>query len=239
MMFQHLFYDIRFGFKQLRKSPTFTIAAALTLALGIGANATIFSWLNSVVLNPLPRVDADRLVSVRWRSPEGNGTSYSWPDYLDMRQRVKSFESLSVGAMAAVSLGEGTRPERIWGMLVSADYFRTMGLQPSIGRAFLPEEDENPGGHPVTVISHHLWQTKFGGDRGIVGRQIRLNNRAFTVVGVTPEGFQGSIVGLAFDLYLPASMCEAVGGTAALLTQRGTHWLGGQGRLKPGVDMRR
>jgi predicted permease len=138
--------------------------------------------------------------------------------------------------MGAVGLGEGTQPERIWGMLVSAGYFTTLRVTPILGRGFLPDEDEDPGGHAVTVISHHLWQTKFGGDLNIVGRRILLNNRAFTVVGVTPEEFQGSILGLTFELYLPATMREAVWGSAAALTQRGSHWLLGQARLKPGVD---
>jgi len=237
-MFGALLDDLRFGFRQLRKSPAFTLTAALTLALGIGANATIFSWLNSVILNPLPCVDSRDLVSVRWQTPEGHGSSFSWLDYLDMKRRTTSMESLTVGTMTPLSLGEVTQPDRIWGMLVSSNYFGTLGVQPVRGRAFLPEEDDNPGGHAVAVISHQLWQGKFGGDRRILGRTIRLNNRDFTVVGVVPEGFQGSILGLTFDLYVPASMAEAISGETGLLSNRGTHWLLGHARLKPGTDGR-
>ena len=120
-------------------------------------------------------------------------------------------------------------------MLVSSDYFRTLGIQPAAGRFFQPDEDENPGGHPVAVLSNHLWQTRFAGDSKMVGRQIRLNNRNFTVVGIAPEGFQGSILGLGFELYLPATMRETVYGSGGMM-QRGNHWLGGHARLAPGAN---
>jgi predicted permease len=237
-MFGALFDDARFGIRQLRKSPAFTLTAVLTLALGIGANATIFSWLNSVILNPLPRVDSRDLVSVRWRTPEGHGSAFSWPDYLDMKGRARTVESLTAGTMAPFSLGENTQPERVWGLFVASNYFSTLGVKPVRGRAFLPEEDNNPGGHPVTLISYHLWQDRFGGDPGIVGRRIRLNNRDFSVVGVAPPGFQGSILGLTFDLYVPVSMVEAISGDVGLLSNRSTHWLLGHARLRPGTDRR-
>jgi hypothetical protein len=124
-------------------------------------------------------------------------------------------------------------------MLVSANYFGMLGVKPALGRTFLPEEDENPGGHAVVVLSHHLWQTKFGADPQIVGRQILLNKRNFTVVGVTPEPFIGSVLGLRFELWVPASMVDAVSGSSGLLTQRGNNWLQGQARLNPGVDRRK
>ncbi len=237
-MLSALVDDFRFGIRQLRKSPAFTLTAAITLALGIGANATIFSWLNSVILNPLPGVDARNLVSVRWQTPEGHGSSLSWLDYLDMRRRLRSVESLTVGTMAPLSLGDRTQPERIWGMLVSSNYFQTLRVQPIRGRAFLPEEDDNPGGHAVTVISHQLWQGRFGSNPAIIGGIIRLNNRDFTIVGVTPEGFQGSILGLTFELYVPVSMAEAITGETGILSNRDTHWLLGHARLKPGTDRR-
>ena len=161
-----LLQDVRFGLRQLRKSPAFTVAAVLTLALGIGANATVFTWLKAVIFNPLPGVDAGGLVSVRWRSPEGNGVSFSWPDFVDFRKRNQTLQGLAAGRMTAMSLGEGNQAERVWGMLVSANYFDTMGVRPAMGRSFAAEEDQNPGGHPVAVISHHLWQTRFGGDAG-------------------------------------------------------------------------
>ena len=231
-----LLQDVRFGLRQLRKSPAFTVAAVLTLALGIGANTTVFTWLKAVIFNPLPGVDAGGLVSVRWRSPEGNPVSFSWPDFVDFRKRNQTLQGLAAGRMTAMNLGEGNQAERVWGMLVSANYFDTMGVRPLVGRSFAAEEDQNPGGHPVAVISHHLWQTRFGEDTGIVGRQVRLNKQNFTIVGVAPEPFQGSVLGLRFDLWVPAVMQQAILSGAGSLDQRGAHWLEGWARLKPGVS---
>ncbi|MBZ5618440.1 MAG: ABC transporter permease [Acidobacteriia bacterium] len=233
-----LLYDLRYGFRQLRKSPGFTMAAVLTLALGIGANATIFSWLNAVLLNPIPGANSRGLVSIGWRMPGGGQRGLSWPDFLDYRQRNHTLEQLAAVSLAPVSLSGGAQPERLWGMLVSANYFGAVGVKTALGRTFVPEEDENPGGHPVVVLSHHLWLRKFGGDPEIVGRQIQLNRRAFTVVGVTPERFAGSVLGLRFDLWIPLTMREAIYGDAKALSQRGVRWLGAQARLKPGVDGR-
>ena len=140
--------DIRYGIVQLRKSPAFTVAAALTLALGIGANATIFSWLNAVIINPLPGVDSRGLMSLRWHRPDGGQIAFSWPDYLDVRSRAHTISSVSVGSMGPISMGEGSRPERLWGMLVSSDFFRTLGVQPAAGRFFQPDEDQNPADTP-------------------------------------------------------------------------------------------
>jgi predicted permease len=234
-----LLKDLRFGLRQLRKSPAFTLAAILTLALGIGANATIFTWLSAVILNPVPGVDSREIGSIRWHSPEGGRRGLSWLNYLDLRKRNHTLKSFAAATIAPLGLGEGTQPERVWGMLVSANYFGMLGVKPALGRTFLPEEDENPGGHAVVVLSHHLWQTKFGADPQIVGRQILLNKRNFTVVGVTPEPFIGSVLGLRFELWVPASMVDAVSGSSGLLTQRGNNWLQGQARLNPGVDRRK
>jgi len=233
-----LVQDLRFGLRQLRKSPAFTLAAVLTLALGIGANTTVFTWLNSIVFNPLPGVESNGLVAVRWRTPEGNNNSFSWPDFLDYRKRNHSLQGLAVGRMTAMSLGDGAQNqvERVWGMLVSANYFETIGVKAAMGRTFLPEEDEKPGAHPVVVLSNHSWITRFGGDPQIVGRQIRLNRQNFTVVGVMPAPFQGSTLGLSFEMWVPAVMQQAILSGSGTLDQRGSRWLDGFARLKPGVN---
>ncbi|MBZ5603968.1 MAG: ABC transporter permease, partial [Acidobacteriia bacterium] len=210
--------------------------AVLTLALGIGANATVFTWLKAVVFNPLPGVEASDLVSIRWRTHQGNDLSFSWPDYLDYRSRAQSLQQLAVGRITAMSLGSGGQPERVWGALVSANYFDTMGVKPALGRAFTPDEDRNPGSHPVAVISHRLWETRFGADPAAVGREILLNKQKFTIIGVAPGPFQGSTLGLRFDLWVPAMMQQAIFSGAGSLDQRGSHWLEGWARLKPGVS---
>ena len=230
-------HDIRFGFRQLRKSPAFTLAAILTLALGIGANATIFTWLSALVINPVAGVDSHGLESIRWYAPEGGQRVVSWLDYLDIRKRNHTLKELAVWSASPVSLGEGTQPQRLWSMPVSANYFNMLGVKTALGRTFLPEEDENPGGHAVVVLSHDLWRTKFGGDPQIVGRQILLNKRNFTVIGVTPEAFVGSVLGLRFDMWIPVSMIDAVA-SDNILAKRGVSWLQTQARLNPGVDKR-
>ncbi len=231
--------DLRFGLRQLRKSPAFTLSAILTLALGIGANATIFTWFSAVILNPVPGAGSRGLISIRWRSPEGGRRSLSWLDYLDFRKRNHTLANFAAAGITPLSLGEGTQPERIWGMLTSANYFDMLGVQPALGRTFLPEEDENPGGHPVVVLGHRLWQTKFGADPHIVGRQILLNKRNFTVIGVAPEPFIGSVLGLRFDVWAPATMMESLWGNPNALNERGFSWLETQARVLPGVDPRK
>lgn len=234
------FQDVKFGFRQLRKSPVFTIAAILTLALGIGANATVFSWFNAIVINPLPHVQgAHDLITVRWRTPTGSYAGISWLDYLDYKTRNHTLKDFSVAMMGPVNLGEGTQPERLWGTLASSNYFNMLGVKAELGRTFLPDEDNNPGGHPVVILSHHLWQTRFGRDSSIINRQILINKRAFTVVGVAPEGFEGSIVGLHFDLWTPMTMGDVLSDNSFGLDKRGVTWFGFfQGRPKPGVDRR-
>ncbi len=233
-----LLQDLRFGFRQLRKSPAFTLSAILTIALGIGANATIFTWFSAVILNPVPGADSSHLVSVRWRSPEGNRRAVSWLDYLDFRKRNHTVENLAAYGLSPFSLGEGLQPERIWGMLASANYFDMLGVKAALGRTFVPEEDENPGGHAVVILSHHLWQSKFGADPNIAGRGILLNKRKFTVIGVMPEAFTGSILGLRFEVWIPATMMEAIWANPNALEQRSFGWMQTQGRMKPGVDPR-
>ena len=199
----------------------------------------IFTWLSAVVISPVPGVDSANLISVRWRSPEGGQRSLSWLDYLDYRKRSRTLEHFAVASLTPVSLGEGSRPERVWGMLTSANYFDTLGVKAALGRTFLPEEDENPGGHPVVVLGHRLWQARFGGDPKVIGRQILINKRNYTVIGVTAEPFIGSVLGLRFELWLPVTMVQAIsGGCVALSPNRGYRWLQGQARIQPGVDRR-
>ncbi len=232
--------DLKFGLRQLRKSPAFTLAAILTLALGIGANVTVFTWFNVTVLNPLPGVPASSdLITLRWRTPTGGQSGLSWLDFRDFRARNRTLQEFAVAAIAPLSLGEGSQPERVWSTLASANYFKMLGVKPALGRTFLPNEDDDAGGHPVVVLSDPLWRTKFGADPNILGRQILLNKRNFTVIGVMPAAFEGSVVGLRFALWLPMSMGDVVSDGNFGLNKRGVSWFAWfQARVKPGVDHR-
>ncbi len=233
----NLLQDLKYAVRMLAKTPGFTAIAVVTLALGIGANTTIFSWVNGFLLNGYPGVpDAQRMVILS-SAYRGANWSLSYPDYQDFRDRADKLD-IAVMDMAPMSLKVGEGAERVWGKLVNGNYFQALGVRPALGRAFLPEEDKTLGTHPVVVIGHGLWQRRFAGDPGIVGREIWLNNTAFTVVGVAPEDFHGTFIGLTFDVYAPVMMHETFNGRSTRLTQRGNHWLDAVAKLKPGVSLR-
>jgi predicted permease len=236
--------DLRYTLRTMRRSPGFTAVAILTLALGIGANTTIFSWMQGFVARPLPLVRApERLVALETRAPGGVGWSVSYPNYADWREQARTVDGIIATSMMQFSLraageggGEGTA-QSAWGLFVSANYFDVLGIRPLLGRGFLPAEDSVPRGAPVTVLSYGLWQRQFGGDPGIVGKEVLVNNQPFTVVGVAPRSFGGTWVGLNFDLYVPVMMQPALSPGAGLIERRGTYWLQGYARLKPGATV--
>ena len=209
-----LFQDLRYGFRTLSHSPGFTAVAVLTLALGIGANSTIFSWINSTLLNPLPGVErVSELVSLTRGVRELPNPPFSYADYKDLRERNRSFSGMlgyHIGDSMALT-GTG-KPERILGFLVSANYFDVLGVRPILGRGFLPAEELKPEGAPVVVISYGLWQTHFGGDASVIGRTLHINQHPFTIVGVTPDVFRGSMTGLRADLWIPLVMDPVISG---------------------------
>ena len=231
--------DMRYGLRVLLKSPGFFTIAILTLALGIGANSTIFSWINSTVLNPIPGVQhASRYVAVSINGRDQNPLSY--PDYRDLRDRNQSLSSFVAASNTSMSLTSNGRPERVWGILASANYFDSLGVHPILGRGFLPAEDTQPGGAPVVVISYRLWQTHFGGDRSVIGQSVQIDRHPFQIVGVAPEGFVGTQTGLNYDLWVPITMVGdfySVDATDFLLHQRGSAWLLCIGHLKPDVSV--
>lgn len=232
----NLLQDLRYAVRILGKNPGFALIAVLTLALGIGANTTIFTWVDGFLLNGFPGIpDANRLMifSTDFR---GNNTSLSYPDFEDYRARADKMEVVGMD-MEAMSLKVGVEAERIWGKMVTGNYFDALGVHPSLGRGFLPEEWKTRGTHAVVVISHALWQRRFAGDRNVIGRTISLNNSPFTIIGVTPEDFHGTYIGLSFDAYVPMQMFEKFtpSGTTRL-DQRGNHWMDGLAKLKPGVS---
>lgn len=191
-----LLQDVRFGLRMLAKNPGFTAVAVLTLALGIGANTTIFSWINSTLLNPVPGIASpSEVVALTLSKPGDNPFPFTYPDLEAMRDGQQSFTGIAACSFAQMSLTGKSKPERIWGMVASANYFDVLGVRPILGRGFLPVEDEKPGGAPVAVISYRLWQTHFGANLDIVGQTIEINQHPYTIVGVTPAVFQGSQTG--------------------------------------------
>jgi len=229
--------DLRCALRMLRKNPALTLVAVISLALGIGANTAIFSWMDGLVLHPLPLVkQPDRLVLLKTLGPGGAEWSVSYPDFLDWRAQVRSVSDLSVFGSGQLGLRTSAQAERAWGVFASADYFDLLGVRPLKGRLFNPDEARTPGSAPVAVISYAFWQRKFAGDAEIVGRHLTLNSRDFTVVGVLPPKFGGMVVGLAFDVWVPITM-QPLLSAGGSLDRRGDHWLTAIGRLKPGVTL--
>lgn len=179
-----LWQDVRLGLRRLSKSRSFTFVAIMSLALGIGANASIFSLLNVVMLRPLPVERPDELVAV-----DGLG-SVSYPNYKDFRDRNTVLSALAAYRFAPMSLAQGGSNERIWGYLATGNYFQMLGVPAVRGRVFTPEDDRAAGAHSVVVLSHRFWRSKFNADAELVGKIISLNNMSFTVIGVMPGKLQ-------------------------------------------------
>ena len=199
--------DVRYSLRVIAKAPGFAAIAILTLALGIGANTTIFSWINSALLNPVPGLASpSEVVSLTLSKPGDNPFPFTYPDLEAMRDGQQSFTGIAACDFAQMSLTGKGKPERVWGMVASANYFDVLGVRPILGRGFLPVEDEKPGGAPVAVISYRLWQTHFGANPDIVGQAIEINQHPYTIVGVTPAVFQGSQTGVRTEIWVPIMM---------------------------------
>ncbi|MGH9403342.1 MAG: ADOP family duplicated permease, partial [Terriglobia bacterium] len=228
--------DVRFGFRTLAKSPGFTAVAILTLALGIGGTSTVFSWIDSTLLNPIPGIaNTSGLVSVmRGTVSEHPTPPFSYPDYVDLRRHNRSFSGLLAYNDHFMSLTGTRKPERIYGALTSANYFKVLGVKPVLGRGFLPEDETSPGGAPIVVISYALWRSHFASDPSAVGRTLQINRHNYTVVGVAPPHFQGCATGLRDDVWIPLVMDREVWGSNRP-EDRGIFWLNVLGRLRPGV----
>ncbi len=234
-----LIQDVRFGLRVLAKNPGLPALAVLTLALGIAANSTIFSWIDSTLLHPIPGVtDTGDLVTVmRGERTEHPSPPISYPDYRDLRDNNKSFVGLLAYHHDWVSLTGAGRPERIYGVLSTANYFDVLGVRPILGRGFLPGEEEKRDDAAVAVINYSLWQSHFGGDSAVIGKTLQINRHPYTIIGVAPPGFEGCMTGLRADVWIPLVMVRGVWGWGEL-EDRGSFWLNVLGKLRPGVDRR-
>lgn len=235
-----LWNDIRYGSRQLIKHPGFTVAVALTLSIGIGANTAIFSFIDRLLLRPLPVERPHELVTIVEQMEEGGvSTVFNYPLYLDYRDGNQVFDGLVAYSEVTASLRTADSSEFITCMIVPGNYFSVLGVNAALGRTFLPEEDQTPASHPVAVLSHDFWCRRFGADPAIVGKTVTLNGHPFTVVGVTPLGFQGTIAGVIPAAYMPMMtqpwIMPVSDPAHNPLQARTFTWLKLLGRLKPGV----
>ncbi|HVF70618.1 MAG TPA: ABC transporter permease [Chthoniobacterales bacterium] len=233
---QTLFQDLRYGARQLLKRPGFTFLAIISMALGIGANTAIFSLVDTVAFRPLPVKNASELQELYGTLHNGaDYTLQSWLNYKDYRDRNQVFSGLIAYRIVVASLSHNGNNERVWGTLVSANYFDVLGVPLLLGRGFRPEENETPKSHPVVVLSYGAWQKRFGADPAIVGRTVSLNNVPFTVVGVARKGFIGTEVAYSPEIWAPLMMAPVIEPGSTYLDNRDSDNSFVVGRLKPGV----
>jgi putative ABC transport system permease protein len=229
MTFDNALQDVRYAFRSYAKAPAFTAIVLTTLALGIGASTAIFSMVNGILLQPMPLPSPDRLVSANEVNPQGLRISVSWPNFLDWKPRVRSFDSLALSREEPVTLTGVDRAERLRARRVTGNFFRTVGVQPIIGRGF-SDEDDRAGASPVVIISNDFWRTKLGSDPSVIGRTLILDDLQYTIVGVLPRGFEFL---RSYDAFLSIAPVAHT----PMLQQRGNHsGFDALGRLKPGVD---
>ena len=228
-----LWCDLSLALRVLRKSPGFTVIAVLTLALAISANALVFALLNALILRPLKVPDSDSFYGL---DHIGRLEYLSYPEYLDLRDRNHSLTGITVENFGIAALDAGSEPVRAWLLEVSGNYFDVIGVQPFLGRFFHTSDEHGPNSAPYVVLTYAYWHTHFHNDQGVVGRIVRLNKHPFTILGVAPPGFNGSLIIFNPDFWVPIVNEEQIEGQA-LLTDRSSHWISGADvRVKPGVS---
>lgn len=230
---ENLARDLRYGIRTLGRSRLFTAIAILTLALGIGANTTVFTFVENILLRSFPARNPQQLVSLNW----GGMVNISYPNYIDFRDRNSAFSNLVASRLVPVSMSIQARENfRLWGYEASGNYFETLGISPELGRFFTPAEDNQPGANPVVVLSDRYWRTHFGSDPHIIGRAVKINGYSFTIIGIAPPSFLGTELIVAADYWVPTSMETQIEPGHDWLRNRGSQELWTMGRLKPGVS---
>jgi predicted permease len=239
MLLQNTLQDLRYAVRQLRQSPGFTATAVLTLALGIAANTTIFSWIDATLLTPIPGVThtGDMITLQRGDRSEHPSPPFSYSDYVDLRANAHTLSGFLAYHDDYISLTGSGKPERIYGALTSANYFEVLGVKPVLGRTLLSTSANERAGAAEIVLGYDLWKNHFAGDPSIVGKTVQINLHPYTVVGVAPRGFQGCKSGLRTEAWIPLGMDRQVWGSDRI-DYRGASWLNVLARLAPGVDAR-
>src|SRR5215475_4208654 len=232
---QTFWQDLRFGARMLLKSPNYTLIAVVTLALGIGANTTVFTLIEGAFLRPFPIVEPERVVALSLKTKSGGLNAFSYPYYKYFRDRNDVLSGVIAHYFAQFHLSHNGDNQHLHGYVVTGNYFDVLGVKPVIGRAFTPEEDRTKLTHPVIVISYGCWQRRFGGDPGVVGQEVILNNHKFKIVGVAPKGFQGMMLLYDPEIFLPVMMQPWATPGYDWIDNRDESSLLAFGRLKPGV----
>jgi putative ABC transport system permease protein len=238
-MIETIYQDIRYALRMLRKNPAFSVIVVATLALGIGANAAMFSLTDRVLLQKLPVNNPDQLVLLATRTPSDSepSSSFSYPMYLDLRDRNNSFNGVIARGGVQMNVSYGDQNERVSGDLVSGNYFEVLGVRPWAGRLFTQDDDRTPGANPVAVISYGFWEKRFGRDQTIIGKAILVNEHPLVVVGVTPPNFYGVYLSSAPDIWVPLMMTPVFNPLPSdRLTRRTHQWLTVMARRKDGVS---
>jgi len=234
-------HDFRHAFRGLRKNPGFAAMVIITLGLGIGANAAIFSLMDQVLLRPLPVADPGRLVLLdgpgAFQGRTMNRMTFSYPMYVDFRDRNEVFSGVLARFPAAMTVVWRGQSERASGELVSGNFFDVLNVRPATGRLINASDDRTPGAHPVAVISHGYWLRRFGGDPSVINQTITINGHPLSIVGVSQAGFSGIAVGQNADVMVPIMMKAQMTPTWNDLDNRRSRWLTVMGRLEPGVSI--
>jgi predicted permease len=237
--FDNLLHDLKFAIRQLIRNPGFASVAIVTLALGIAANSTVFSWINSTLLDPIPGVahTSDMITIMRGERSEHPTPPFSYLDFADLRDRTQTLSGLLAYHDDYMAITGSGKPEHVYGALTSSNYFEVLGVRPILGRSLQSTAPNERLGTAEAVLSYGLWQKHFGADPSIIGKTVEINLHPYTIVGVAPEGFQGCKSGLRSDLWIPLGMDSQVWGSDRI-KYRDTLWLNVLGKLKPGVDHR-
>ena len=236
MRIEQIGRDLRHALRVIARMPLLAAVVIISLGVGIGVNTTVFSWIQLFVFNPLPGVRGGGTFElVEARAETGTYPGTSWTEYRDLRERLPAFEDLLAFRMLPVNVGETGQTERTYALLVSGNYFSALDIRPALGRFLRPEETSRPGGEPVVILSHDYWQTRLGGAPDVLQKSIRVNGRDLVIVGVTPDGFQGTVLGLQFDLWMPATLAPAILPGTRELEDRNSRGYSVMGRLQRGA----
>jgi predicted permease len=234
-MFSQVVKDLRYAARMLAKNPGFTATIVLSLAIGIGANTTVFCWIQHILFHPVPgAVRQERLAALV--SNQGGG-NISLPDARDFGALTQIFAGVAATQISPASLTADRQTEWIFGQVATANFFELLGVKPILGRTFMPDEDLKPGGNPVMVIGEALWRRRFGADPNIIGKRVEINRRPFAIIGVVPREFSGTMTGLVCNFWAPISMYNEVGSRADDLTNRQSRGFHNIARLQPGVTL--